>query len=291
MLFAAAPVFAFQKMDDVKIEIVPVSEHISMLQGQGGNIGVLTGPDGTVMIDDQFAPLSEKIMGALKKLGSDSVRFLVNTHFHGDHTGGNANFEQQGALILAHDNVRKRLKEDEKNPEGKGLPIITFDKDITLHLNNNDILVTHVHNAHTDSDAMVYFPQDNVLHTGDTFFNGMFPYIDLKSGGSVAGDIEAGEKGLLLINKNTKIIPGHGKLANYQEYKDYLDMLKGIRDNVKKAIAAGKNREEVIKEERLTSQYFTDEAVKDGFINGPKIRETFFDSLTATEDRGYGGKD
>ncbi|MGB8703477.1 MAG: MBL fold metallo-hydrolase [Gillisia sp.] len=291
LLFAAAPVFAFQKMEDVKIEIVPVSEHISMLQGQGGNIGVLTGPDGTVMIDDQFAPLSEKIMGALKKLGSENVRFLVNTHFHGDHTGGNANFEQQGALILAHDNVRKRLKEDEKNPEGKGLPIITFDKDITLHLNNNDILVTHVHNAHTDSDAMVYFPQDNVLHTGDTFFNGMFPYIDLKSGGSVAGDIEAGEKGLLLINKNTKIIPGHGKLANYQEYKDYLEMLKGIRDNVKKAIAAGKNREEVIKEERLTSQYFTDEAVKDGFINGPKIRETFFDSLTATEDRGYGGKD
>lgn len=291
LLFAAAPVFAFQKMEDVKIEIVPVSEHISMLQGQGGNIGVLTGPDGTVMIDDQFAPLSEKIMGALKKLGSENVRFLVNTHFHGDHTGGNANFEQQGAVILAHDNVRKRLKEDEKNPEGKGLPIITFDKDITLHLNNNDILVTHVHNAHTDSDAMVYFPQDNVLHTGDTFFNGMFPYIDLKSGGSVAGDIEAGEKGLLLINKNTKIIPGHGKLANYQEYKDYLEMLKGIRDNVKKAIAAGKNREEVIKEERLTSQYFTDEAVKDGFINGPKIRETFFDSLTATEDRGYGGKD
>ena len=270
---------AFQKMDDVKIEIIPVSDHISMLIGQGGNIGVLTGPDGTLMIDDQFAPLSDKIMTALKGLGSDNVRFLVNTHFHGDHTGGNVNFQNSGALILAHDNVRKRLKEDEKNPEGKGLPVVTFDKDLTLHLNNNDILVTHVHNAHTDSDAMVYFPQDNVLHTGDTFFNGMFPYIDLKSGGSVAGDIEAGEKGLLLINKNTKIIPGHGKLANYQEYKGYLDMLKSIRDNVQKAIASGKSRDEVIKDEELTGKYYTDAAVKDGFINGPKIRETFYDSL------------
>ena len=163
-----------QNKQEVNIKIIPVSENISMLVGQGGNIAVLTGEDGTIMIDDQFARLSEKIMESIKTLSDKPVKYLVNTHFHGDHTGGNTNFQEQGALILAHDNVRKRLAADEKNKDGKGLPIITFNSDVSLHLNNNDILITHVHNAHTDGDAMVYFPTANVLHTGDTFFNGCF---------------------------------------------------------------------------------------------------------------------
>ncbi len=130
-----------QDKQEVNIKIIPVSENISMLVGQGGNIAVLTGEDGTIMIDDQFARLSEKIMASIKTLSDKPVKYLVNTHFHGDHTGGNANFQEQGALILAHDNVRKRLAADEKNKDGKGLPIITFDSDVSLHLNNNDILI------------------------------------------------------------------------------------------------------------------------------------------------------
>lgn len=269
-----------QDKEEVNIKIVPVSENISMLVGQGGNIGILTGEDGTIMIDDQFARLSEKIMASIKTLSDKPVKYLVNTHFHGDHTGGNANFQEQGALILAHDNVRKRLASDEKNTDGKGLPIITFNRDVTLHLNNNDILITHVHNAHTDSDALVYFPTSNVLHTGDTFFNGAFPYIDLKSGGSIDGDIAAAEMGLKLINKQTKIIPGHGDLATYEDYSKYLNMLKSLRENVQKAIDSGKDKDAIIKDESLTSTFYSDEEVKDGFINGPKIRETIYKSLS-----------
>jgi len=281
ILIAIAPfIVNAQNKDEVNIKIVPVSEHISMLVGQGGNIAILTGEDGTIMIDDQFARLSEKIMASIKTVSDKPVKFLVNTHFHGDHTGGNANFQEHGALILAHDNVRKRLAADEKNIDGKGLPIITFNSDVTLHLNNNDILITHVHNAHTDSDALVYFPTSNVLHTGDTFFNGAFPYIDLKSGGSIDGDIAAAEMGLKLINKQTKIIPGHGDLATYEDYKKYLAMLKGLRENVQKAIDSGKDKDAIIKDESLTSAFYSDEEVKDGFINGPKIRETIYKSLS-----------
>ena len=281
ILIAIAPfIVNAQDKEEVNIKIVPVSEHISMLVGQGGNIAILTGEDGTIMIDDQFARLSEKIMASIKTVSDKPVKFLVNTHFHGDHTGGNANFQEQGALILAHDNVRKRLAADEKNTDGKGLPIITFNSDVTLHLNNNDILITHVHNAHTDSDALVYFPTSNVLHTGDTFFNGAFPYIDLKSGGSIDGDIAAAEMGLKLINKQTKIIPGHGDLATYEDYLKYLNMLKSLRENVQKAIDSGKDKDAITKDESLTSAFYSDEEVKDGFINGPKIRETIYKSLS-----------
>ncbi len=282
-LLVSTSLFAFQDMSEVTVEVIPVSENVYMLMGRGGNIGVSVGDDGVFMIDDQFAALTPKILEAVKSISDKPVKFLVNTHYHGDHTGGNSNFEKEGTLIVAHENVRKRLKEDEKNSEGAGLPIVTFDNKLQLHLNGDDIMAVHVHNAHTDGDALIYFPKSNVLHTGDTFFNGMFPYIDLKSGGSVAGDIEAAKTGLMLINESTKIIPGHGPLATYADYANYSKMLEGIQKKVMTAIKAGKSREAILADESLTSEYITDAAAEKAFINGPKIRGTYYDSLKSEE--------
>lgn len=261
----------------VNITVEKVSDHIYMLQGAGGNIAVSTGEDGVFMVDDQFAPLSDKIMAAIKTVSDDPVKFLVNTHFHGDHSGGNENFEEAGALIVAQDNVRKRLSENKT----AGLPVITFSEDATFYQNGDDIFLTHVHNAHTDGDALVYFAQSNVLHTGDTFFNGRFPYIDLKRGGSFKGDIAAARKGLMLINDDTKVIPGHGALATKAEYQAYYDMLVGINNNVTKAIKEGKSEEDVAIMESLTSQWLTDAEVEGQFINGEKIRRTAYQSITS----------
>lgn len=277
LLLIRPSLFAFQDLKDVEIEIIPVNENVYMLKGAGGNIGVLTGDDGIFMIDDQFPALSDKIKNKLKSLSDQPVKFLVNSHHHGDHTGGNSNFQQDGTLIFAQENVRKRLKED--TTKTNGLPLITFTDKLNFHINGNDIVVAHVHNAHTDGDALIYFPQSNVLHTGDTFFNGMFPYIDLKSGGSIKGDIEAAKTGLSMINKNTKIIPGHGNIANYSEYETYLKMLEGIRKNIQDAIDAGRSESEITNNKDLTSEFYTDEAAKDFFITGPKIRKTVYDSL------------
>ncbi|WP_026933819.1 MBL fold metallo-hydrolase [Christiangramia echinicola] len=269
--------FAFQDMSEVEIEIIPVNENVFMLKGAGGNIGVLTGEDGVFMIDDQFAALSTKIKAKLKTIDDQPIKYLVNTHHHGDHTGGNSNFKKDGTLIFAHENVRKRLRAD--STKVNGLPIITFNEKINLYINGNDIVATHVHNAHTDGDVLIYFPQSNVLHTGDTFFNGMFPYIDLKSGGSVDGDIAAARKGLSLINDNTKIIPGHGKIATKSDYQDYLKMLETIRDKINAAIKEGRTETEVVENESITNEFYSDEKAKDFFINGQKIRKTFYDSL------------
>lgn len=283
-LALSTSVFAFQDMKDVQIEIIPVNENIYMLKGAGGNIGVSTGEDGVFMIDDQFAALTPKIITAIKTISEQPVKYLVNTHFHGDHTGGNSNLEDQGTLIFAHDNVRKRLKADEKNPEGAGLPVVTFDSKMQLHLNGDEVMAVHVHHAHTDGDALILFAKSNVLHTGDTFFNGAFPYIDLKSGGSVAGIIEATKKGLMLINEDTKIIPRHGALASYLDYKNYLEMLEGINSNVLAAMEAGRSKDEIMADETLTSDYITDAAAEKAFINGPKIRATYYDSLMSKKN-------
>jgi len=261
--------FAQGRFDKVEIKVEKISDHIYMLQGAGGNIGISTGDDGVFMIDDQFAPLSDKIKAAIKTVSDKPVKFLVNTHFHGDHSGGNANFEADGAIIVAQDNVRKRLASNEKTASA-GLPVITFSEDATFYQNGDDVFLTHVHNAHTDGDALVYFAQSNVLHTGDTFFNGRFPFIDINRGGSIEGDIAAAKKGLILINDDTKIIPGHGKLATKADYQKYHDMLVGIKNNVMKAIEDNKTLEEVTAMESITSDYFSDKDTEKDFISGPK---------------------
>lgn len=268
------------RFKDVEITVEKVSDHIYMLQGAGGNIGISTGEDGVFMIDDQFAPLSDKIMAAIKTVSDEPVKFLVNTHFHGDHSGGNENFEAAGALIVAQDNVRKRLSENKKT----GLPVITFSEDATFYQNGDDIFLTHVHNAHTDGDALVYFAQSNVLHTGDTFFNGRFPYIDMNRGGSIQGDLEAAQKGLMLINNETKIIPGHGALATRDDYKKYKNMLESVVKEVSKAISMGKTEQEVIAMESITSSFYTDQETANDFISGPKFRKTAYQSLKTVKE-------
>ncbi|MEQ3654639.1 MAG: MBL fold metallo-hydrolase [Dokdonia sp.] len=269
-------VMAQGRFDTVQIKMDQVADQVYMLTGAGGNIAISIGEDGVFMVDDQFAPLSAKIKKAIATVTDREVSFLVNTHFHGDHTGGNANFAATGAIIVAHDNVRKRLAED---PSKEGLPVITFSDDTTFYMNSNDIFITHVHNAHTDGDALVYFAQSNVLHTGDTFFNGRFPYIDVNRGGSIDGDIAAAQKGLMLINDNTVIIPGHGPKGTKTDYKNYLTMLKTIRANVQQAIDQGKTETEIAAMPSLTNAFFTDAQVAKDFISGPKMRIAVYKSL------------
>ncbi|TVZ52229.1 MBL fold metallo-hydrolase [Dokdonia sp. Hel_I_53] len=266
------------RFDAIEITTERVTDHIFMLKGAGGNIAISTGKDGVFMIDDQFAPLSNKIMAAISNVSDLPVKFLINTHFHGDHSGGNANFESSGAIIIAHDNVRERLSNNDDTSEA-GLPIITFSKDATFYQNGDDIFLTHVHNAHTDGDALVYFAQSNVLHTGDTFFNGRFPYIDLASGGSITGAIVAAKKGLMLINDTTKIIPGHGDLATKGDYQKYHDMLEAVSDTISKAISNGQTEDQVAADKSLTEAYFTDKETKNDFISGEKFRRTVYKSL------------
>lgn len=268
------------RFDKVEIKVEKVTENLYMLVGAGGNIGISVGEDGVFMVDDQFAPLSKKIQAAIATISDKPIKFLMNTHFHGDHTGGNANFEAKGAMIVAQENVRKRLAAN----TDEGLPVITFSEDATFYMNGNDIFLTHVHNAHTDGDALVYFTQSNVLHTGDTFFNGRFPYIDLKRGGSLDGDIAAAKKGLMIINDNTKVIPGHGALGTKADYQAYHDMLAGIKTNVSKAIAEGKTEDQVAAMETLTSQWITDAETEGQFIDGEKMRRTAYQSLMSKKE-------
>ena len=271
-----------QNFDDVKIESQKLSENVYMLTGAGGNIGVSVGEDGVFVIDDQFAPLSDKILDAIKAISDEPLRFLANTHWHGDHTGGNANMTKAGATIMAHDNVRKRLVEtpprDNSERPKEALPVITFNNKLNLHLNGEHIALFHVDQAHTDGDVMVYFTQSNVLHTGDTYFKGRFPYIDLNSGGSIDGYIKAVERALLVIDDDTKIIPGHGTVSNISEYKTFLDMLRDLRERVMTEIKAGKTEEEVVSNEAITKPY-DDKGFGSGFINSERIRSIIYKSL------------
>lgn len=271
-----------QRFDDVNIETIQVSDHVYMLIGAGGNIGVSVGDDGVFVIDDQFAPLTEKINTAIKQLSDKEITFLVNTHYHGDHTGGNENMQKLGATIVAHDNVRQRMlttkKRDGTDQPKTALPVVTFNDELSLHINGEKIGVFHVGNAHTDGDALLYFTESNVLHTGDTYFKGRYPYIDLNAGGSIDGYITAAKLGLRLIDDETKIIPGHGDLSNKAEYASFLKMLEALRTAIIAEIKSGKNEDEVAKNETITKTY--DElGFGTGFINSERIRRTFYISL------------
>ena len=267
-----------QNFDDVTIETIKLSDHVYMLVGAGGNIGVSVGEDGVFVIDDQYAPLSPKIVAAIKTLTDKDLKFLVNTHHHGDHTGGNANMKKLGATIIAHDNVRQHLEMNDSEHSKDGLPIITFNDKLSLYINGEKVSVFHVDHAHTDGDAMLYFTEGNVLHTGDVYFNGMYPFIDLDSGGTVNGYIEAVKHGINAINDDTKIIPGHGKVSNKAEYNTFLTMLETLKVAVLVEINKGKTEDEVAADTTITKTY-DDLGYSWAFINSEKIRRTFYRGL------------
>ncbi len=240
---------------NVKIESTDLGHGIYMMVGAGGNLGLSTGDDGAFLIDDQFAPLSEKISAAVADVSKSPVRYLVNTHWHFDHAGGNENFGKSGAIIVAHNNVRQRMSTDQfikafdreiKAAPAEALPAITFSDEISFFQNGQNIHVFHVENAHTDGDAMVYFEGADVLHMGDVFFNKMYPFIDTSSKGSINGVIAAQERALALITETTKIIPGHGPLANKADLENTLGMIKAVRTAILQTIAEGKSADEAV---------------------------------------------
>jgi cyclase len=275
-LFLFASSALFSQTNEVTIETTKLSDNVYILVGSGGNIGVSAGEDGVFIIDDQFAQLTPKIVTSIKAISDKPFQFLVNTHYHGDHTGGNENMAKQGVKIIAHENVRKRLMDGESSKDA--LPIITFNDRVNVHMNGEDVNVYHVEHAHTDGDAILYFTQSNVLHTGDTYFRNRYPYIDLKSGGSIDGYIKAVKKGLTLINDDTKIIPGHGEISNKKEYQSFLTMLETLRANVHAEIEKGKTEDEVATNNSITKQY-DDLGYGDFFINSERIKRAIYQSL------------
>ncbi|MFK7812240.1 MAG: MBL fold metallo-hydrolase [Maribacter sp.] len=274
---------------EVIITVDTLSQNVYMLTGQGGNIGIYVGENNVFMIDDQFDRLSNKIKAAITGLTEKPIATLFNTHMHGDHSGGNAKFNSDAVILVAHDNVRDRIKSNQQaklekeeisaDYLAKMLPEVTFSEDITFYDGDETIMAFHVHNAHTDGDAMVYFMNNNVLHMGDTYFSGRYPYMDLKSGGSVNGYIEAHKKALMVINDDTKIIPGHGRPSNKRELEIYTAMLEDIRSKIQSAIESGASLEDVKANTSLTKAY--DEIHGTGFINPERFRETLYLSLTS----------
>ena len=246
-----------QNFDTVQVRVEPVATGVHMLMGAGGNIGVSSGPDGVFLIDDQYAPLTPKIEAAVRSFSQGTFRFVLNTHWHGDHTGGNENWGKAGAIIVAHENVRKRLSTDQfmaafnrnvpASPKA-ALPVVTFTEAVTFYLNDDELHTVHVKNAHTDGDVIVRFRKANVVHMGDTYTSRSYPFIDLGSGGSVNGVIAAADLVLGMIDDQTKVIPGHGPLSNKAELKAFRDMVAAVRDRVQQLVAQGKTREQVLAE-------------------------------------------
>jgi cyclase len=270
----------------VQIKVTKVAGNIYMLEGAGGNIGASVGDDGIVIVDDQFAPLADKIRAALKEVSGDKpVRFVINTHFHGDHTGGNALFHD--ATIVAHDNVRKRLESgtamgnggsvaDKQEPYPReALPVITFSHDVTLHLNGEDIHALHAPSGHTDGDSIVFFTKSNVVHMGDDFVTYGFPFVDITAGGSVRGMIKALETTIPKLPADVKIIPGHGPVSKLDDVRTYLKMLKDTLAVVEKGVKGGKTLEQ-LKQEKVLAPW---QKYSGQFISTDAFIETIWNDL------------
>lgn len=271
----------------VQIKVSKVAGNVYILMGAGGNIGASVGDDGIVIVDDQYAPLADKIQAALKGITDKPVRFIINTHYHPDHTGGNAYFQKQ-APIIAQDNVRKRLESgggggnggsihiDTKPAPHDALPIITFDHDVTVHLNGEDIRALYFPPGHTDGDSIIFFPRSNVVHMGDDFVTYGFPFIDVESGGSINGMIDAVQQVIAQLPGDVKVIPGHGPVSSLDDVRAYLAMLKETRDAVQKALKDGKTLDQMKQAKLLEpwKKYSGDFVTEDVFL------ETLYNSLT-----------
>jgi cyclase len=288
----AGPVFA-QNNDPSKVTlgVVNVAPGISVIEGvegfAGGNVGVSIGPDGVFIIDDELEMMSAKLQAELAKLSKSPVRFVINTHHHGDHAGGNAAFGSAGAVILAHDNVRQRLSvaELEKAKDkvvakpGVGLPVVTFAQDVTLHLNGDTVHAFHVPPAHTDGDVVVHFTKANVIHTGDLFLASGYPFVDMKSGGNFEGFITAADAILAKCNDQTRVIPGHGKVVGKKELAAWRERLQLIRQRVSKLIQQGKTLEQAIAAKPTAD---LDAQAGSNFIKPDALVEVAYNSLLAS---------
>ena len=249
------PAQAQLQAPDTQVRTETVAEGLHVLFGNGGNVGVSAGPDGVFIIDDQYAPMTPALTEAIAKISGSPVRFVINTHWHGDHTGGNENFGKMGAVVIAHDNVRARMSVPQAmeffkravpaSPPG-ALPVVTFNDSVSLHLNGDDVRVIHVAEAHTDGDAIIHFRKANVIHAGDTFFNGWYPFIDADSGGTIAGLLSAIDTMLALSDDGTRIIAGHGPVSGKAELEAYRKMLVETVTRIRTLRAEGRTADEIV---------------------------------------------
>ena len=284
---AAVPAGAQQNFDTVKVTVQPVAGRVHVLFGSGGNMALLTGDDGAVLVDDQYAPLSAKIRAAVATVSSKPVRFVVNTHLHGDHTGGNESFGTSGAVIVAHDNVRSRLSVEQFNQRLNrrtppapyaALPVVTFTESMTLHLDGDSVQVVHLPPAHTDGDAYIRFIKANVIHLGDVFNNGGYPFVDTGSGGTIDGFITGADAVLAIADERTRIIPGHGPVATRADLAEYRRMVATIRDRILALVRQGKSLTEVAAT-RPTAEF--DAKWGKGFMTPDLFLDIVYHDLTA----------
>lgn len=278
-LALALPAIAQQDFSKYEVKTEKLNDTTYMLVGAGGNLGLSVGEDAVFLIDDQYAPMTAKILAAIAAITPKPVKFVLNTHWHGDHTGGNENFGKAGALVVAHDNVRRRMDSEQfieffrsnvpRSPRA-ALPLVTFSSDVTFHINGDEVRAFHVQRAHTDGDAIVHFVKGDVVHMGDIYFNWMYPFIDTASGGTVEGVIAAADRILGLATDKTKIIPGHGPLATKADLRAYRDMLATVLGRVQQMIRDGKKLEDIVAARPSADQ---DEKWGKGFIKPDKFVE------------------
>lgn len=285
LLLALPMALGAQNYDTIQVRSQALRGGVYMLTGAGGNIALSVGADAAFIIDDQYAPLSNKILAAIKAITPLPVKFVMNTHWHFDHTGGNENMGKAGAILVAHDNVRKRLSADqfveflkraEKAAPPVALPVVTFTDSIAFHVNGEELVAFHVPKAHTDGDAIVHFTKANVIHMGDTYVRYGYPFVDISSGGNVSGIVTAADRALAVCNADTKVIPGHGAVADCGSLKTYRDMIATIRDRVAAAIRAGKSLD-AIKAEKPTAEF--DAKVGGTFVSPDQFVEFTYRSL------------
>lgn len=274
---------------EVEYVATPLSDTVTMIVGKGGNIAVSSGEDGVFIIDDQLKPLTAQLLAEIRTISDRPIRFVINTHYHGDHVGGNEAVGKAGSVIIAHDNVRRRMSTDQFSafmdkttpawPQ-EALPVVTFTEEVTLHMNGESVVVHHVPRGHTDGDSIVRFPASNVIHMGDIFFNGLYPYIDLDAGGSLQGMIAAVELALGQADGDTRIIPGHGPLSDTAGLQKYHDFLVEARDNVQRLIDQGMSLEQAVAA-RPTAKW--DDSLGKTWITPEQMVIFIYNSLTGVD--------